>query len=118
DSSRHPFTPHPDCPLCSRRTGDEPEAARLKLRSRRAARPGSLRGGETPPDPTWLRARLFDEQCGLVRRLYDFRRSYLLPMTFAAVPVDDDMGRAETGVGRTGRADTSAAVAMLEALER
>ncbi|MQS16832.1 TOMM precursor leader peptide-binding protein [Streptomyces kaniharaensis] len=114
--STHRVRPVGGCPVCRPLPPDDAEAARLPLTPRPLPDPAVLRGPNhraTTADA--LRAELFDERFGPVRRLFRTEDS-----AFALTTAQVTDGRLvdDGGYGRAGDFASSERIALFEALER
>jgi ribosomal protein S12 methylthiotransferase accessory factor len=114
----HAFSVHPDCAVCGQKPFDSEALAEVRLQPRIKHDPRIYRAVRSDLTPERLKQKLVDPFCGLVREMRQSFASAIMPFSVAEVANDDDPQTGELGVGRTGSADESARVAILEALER
>ncbi|MFE6052586.1 TOMM precursor leader peptide-binding protein [Kitasatospora sp. NPDC056446] len=113
--STHRVRPVGGCPVCRPLPADAPEAARLPATPRPLPDPAVLRGPNDRTGAAQLRAELFDERFGPVRRLFRTEDS-----AFALTNAWVTDGRAldDGGYGRAADFRSSERVALFEAVER
>lgn len=115
--STHRFLPDPTCTACGAFPDDDPEAARITLRSWPKPAPDAYRVRALgASDIAGLRATYVDGQTGLIQRTQTLA-SGGLAVAVAALRTRHQP-RAELGWGRTSHYRRSELVAVLEALER
>ncbi|MFF7994533.1 TOMM precursor leader peptide-binding protein [Kitasatospora xanthocidica] len=113
--STHRVRPVGGCPVCHPLPADSPEAARLPATPRPLPDPTVLRGPNDRTGAERLRAELYDERFGPVRRLFRTEDS-----AFALTTAWVTDGRAvdDGGYGRAADFRSSERVALFEAVER
>jgi ribosomal protein S12 methylthiotransferase accessory factor len=112
--SRHRFLPDPVCPVCGDLPDDNPAAAALALQPRRKSAPDRYRLRDLTPEHGRLLDTYVDPRCGLVPSVSVTD----IGATLAGAVVGIPGGEPAEGWGRTGDYQSSATVAIAEALER
>ncbi|MFE6503702.1 TOMM precursor leader peptide-binding protein [Kitasatospora sp. NPDC057738] len=113
--STHRVRPVGGCEVCRPLPPDTPEAARLPATPRPLPDPAVLRGPNDRTDAGQLRAELYDERFGPVRRLFRTEDS---AFALTTAWVTDGRALDDGGYGRAADFRSSERVALFEAVER
>ncbi|RKT20126.1 ribosomal protein S12 methylthiotransferase accessory factor [Streptomyces sp. 1114.5] len=113
--STHRVRPVGGCPVCHPLPADTPEAARLPATPRPLPDPAVLRGPNDRTEAAQLRAELYDERFGPVRRLFRTEDS---AFALTSAWVTDGRALDDGGYGRAADFRSSERVALFEAVER